>query len=500
MEVDLLIIGGGINGCGIAADAAAKGLSVVLCEKDDLAYGTSSYSSKLIHGGLRYLEQYQFHLVYASLKEREILMRKSPHLIEPIEFILPHDAHYRPSWLIQLGLIFYDYLYWAKTIPRSKKLNLNKHSKENPLKPKYSIGFSYFDCKTDDARLVIANAMAAKKKGAKILTRTQYQSAKRQDNHWLIDLHDKTNNQKFTIKSKAIVNAGGPWVSDIIDTTEVKTDNQVTLVKGSHIVIKKLYDGEHAYTLQNIDQRVVFTLPYQDHFTLIGTTEVGFSADANHASINQEEIDYLCNTINHYFNRSISSKDIVWSFSGVRPLHDDHSDNLSNITRESYIDVNDKNQQLPFLSIFGGKITTYRILADNVLKKLRPYFPKMNQSTTKNTVLPGGHCDGLPFVQFIHKLKRQYHWLPKEIIMRYARSYGDLSHRILKNCQGLSDLGRHFGAGLYEKEITYLRQSEWAINADDIIWRRSKLGLHLIQTEINSLENYLNEHHHSSND
>lgn len=479
---DLLIIGGGINGAGIAADAAGRGLSVILCEQGDLASSTSSASSKLIHGGLRYLELYDFKLVHEALKEREILLKTAPHLTQPLKFILPHDSHLRPAWLIRLGLFFYDHLARKNVLPNSTQLNLAVSLEGKPLKSVFKVGFSYFDAQTDDARLVIANAISARANGAQILTRTACVKASRQNDGWIAELHNKNTNEKIEIQTKAIVNASGPWVTDVLQRVlSAPAAQQIKLVKGSHIMTNKLYDGDHAYILQNKDQRIVFVIPYQNQFSLIGTTDVLFSGDPSTATISIEEIHYLCNAINYYFAKTITENDIVWSYAGVRPLFGggDHLQEPAKISREYHLELNDENGKAPLLSIFGGKITTYRKLAEHALEKLQRYFPTMTKSWTASAFLPGGDLQGQSLTQFIAMMQHKYSWLPSAILSRYAHSYGSMLEAVLDNATCLADMGEDWGAGLYEKEIHYLLKNEWAQTVDDIIWRRSKLGLFL---------------------
>ncbi len=491
-SIDLLVIGGGINGVGVAVDAAGRGLSVVLCEKDDLANHTSSASSKLIHGGLRYLEQVEFKLVHEALREREILLHKAPYLVHPLEFVLPHDKHLRPAWMIRLGLFLYDYLARRKSIKKSTHLKLRNVEEGQPLKEKFTEGFVYTDCKTDDARLVVINAIAAKEKGATVLTRTECVSLKRSDGQWTVELRDRRTHKETTIYAKAVVNAGGPWVSQVLhDVAHRETTAGVRLIKGSHFTVPKLYEGSHAYILQNPDQRIVFVIPYQHDYTLIGTTDVPFEGDPNRIDISKEEVIYLRDAVNYYFDRQINEADINWTYSGVRALYDDRSEKPQKITREYHLDVNDDNGKTPIISIFGGKLTTYRTLAEHVLKTLKPYFPRMQGSWTAEAFLPGGDLEGKTFEEFFKSVSNTYPWLPKELVRRYSESYGTLLHRVINRAQLLSDLGRNFGAGLYENEVNYLIEHEWAQTVEDIIWRRSKLGLRLSKEEIDRLKAYL---------
>ena len=389
-ETDLLIIGGGINGTGIAADAAGRGLSVMLCEQGDLASATSSASTKLIHGGLRYLEQFEFKLVHDALKEREILLKKAPHLIHPLAFILPYKKQLRPAWLLQIGLFFYDHLARRLTLPRSQKLNLRQSIEGKPLKKEYETGFRYYDCFCDDARLVIANAQAARDHGATIVTRTRCINTARHKDSWQVELEDLQNNTKITVSAKAVINATGPWVNQTLKTIfDLKPASEIQLVKGSHIVVPKLYDGDHAYILQASDQRVVFTIPFQQQFTLVGTTDVALHHDPTTAKITEEEITYLCQVVNDYFHSAIDPNKIIWSYAGVRPLYGLSSTTPSKISRDYHFEMIDHDHQTPLLSIYGGKITTFRTLAEHALEKLKPYFSNMKESWTATAVLPG---------------------------------------------------------------------------------------------------------------
>ncbi|MGA2655240.1 MAG: glycerol-3-phosphate dehydrogenase, partial [Gammaproteobacteria bacterium] len=391
--VDLLIIGGGINGAGIACDAAGRGLSVHLCEQNDLASGTSSKSTKLIHGGLRYLEYYQFHLVRESLREREILLHKAPHLISPMAFVLPHHPKLRPIWLMRLGLFLYDHLAKRSVLPSSEFISLNNTFYGKPLKAEYTKGFTYPDCWVDDARLVIDNAISAYEMGAEISTYCKVESFTRSDDFWQVEVTDNKNNDRFMIAAKAIVNATGPWTEPYLH------QHHIRLVKGSHIVVPKLYEGEQAYILQQADGRIVFAIPYEQHWTLVGTTDVDYQGPPQDAEISQAEIDYLCQVINTYFKKSINTDSVAWHFSGVRPLFDMHSEQEAKaVSRDFSFELTDKHGKLPFLSILGGKITTYRILAEQALAQLKPYFPDMGNDWTAKAKLPGGNI--APHVDF----------------------------------------------------------------------------------------------------
>ncbi len=473
--VDLLIIGGGINGSGIACDAAGRGLSVHLCEQNDLASGTSSKSTKLIHGGLRYLEYYQFHLVRESLIEREILLRKAPHLIWPLSFVLPYQSHLRPIWMIRLGLFLYDHLAKRSILPDSKYLTLNNTSYFEPLKPQYTKGFMYPDCAVDDARLVIANAISAHELGAQISTYCKVEKLTRINGLWQAEIHDQKNNKKFTITAKAVVNATGPWTEPYL------TQHHIRLVKGSHIVVPKLYEGEQAYILQQADNRIVFAIPYEQHWTLIGTTDIDYTGDPSLVEISEDEINYLCQIINSYFNKQINTESVVWHFSGVRPLFDSNlQKDPKSVSRDFSFELNDKHGQLPLLSVLGGKITTYRILAEQALHKLKPYFPHMGPDWTATAPLPGGDIANADFEQFFNMIKTEYAYLPEELLHRLARQYGTRINILLKNVTSVADLGQDYGTTLYEREIDYLKKYEWLHTDDDLLYRRTKLGLAIL--------------------
>lgn len=491
-QVDLFIIGGGINGVGVAADAAGRGLSVILCEKDDLASHTSSASTKLIHGGLRYLEQYDFKLVREALREREILLHNAPHLVHPLEFVLPHDAHLRPAWIIRLGLLLYDYLSNRKILTRSHQINFKTDKRGHPLQEKFIRGFSYMDCQTDDARLVVANAMQAKQRGAVILTQTEVIKLQRISPGWQITVKYKNTEKCEHFIAKGVINAAGSWVVDILKIqASITTSLQIKWVKGSHFIVPKLYPGDFAFILQNKDQRIVFVIPYQQHYSLIGTTDVVYNGDPNHVRISDQEIEYLIQIVNEYLKARIKREHIVWSYAGIRSLYDDTKNkNPSKMTREYHLELMDEGGQYPLLSIFGGKLTTYRRLAEHVLEKLAPYYPTMGKPWTCNAFLPGGDLGGVDFSDFVIQLKQHYHQLPDRLLQRLAKNYGALCYEILKNAKTTADLGIAFSADLYEAEVKHLLMREWATSCDDILWRRTKLGITLLPDEINRLTDF----------
>jgi len=488
---DIFIIGGGINGAGIARDAAGRGLNVILAEKDDLASHTSSASSKLIHGGLRYLEHYEFRLVRESLMEREVLLQAAPHLIHPMRFILPHHSALRPAFVLRLGLFLYDHIGGRKLLPATRTLNLRKHKNGKPLNAHFKKGFEYSDCWVDDARLVVLTAKDAEEHGATILTRTKVLSATRCDGLWTITIEHK--GKQTTHKAKALVNATGAWVDDIEGKTSPspKSRKQIRMVKGSHIIVPKLYDGEQAYTFQNADGRVVFAIPYQDNYTLIGTTDVPYSSDPNTVEIEEQEKAYLCDIASRSFEKTITPSDIAWSYSGVRPLADDGQKNASKTTRDYVLEL-DTQEGAPMLSVYGGKITTFRCLAEDAMERLQSHLNFSSPSWTEKAFLPGGEMglDGLG--DFIDSVVEQYPWLPQKQLIRMVKAYGTCLKTILGSKKSLSDMGQHFGAGLYEAELEYMRQAEWAITAEDALWRRSKLGLHMSNKERASVEEWFN--------
>jgi glycerol-3-phosphate dehydrogenase len=478
--VDLLIVGGGINGTGIARDAAGRGLKVVLCEQGDLANYTSSASSKLIHGGLRYLEQHEFRLVREALIEREVLLRAAPHIIWPLRFILPHSPAQRPAWMIRLGLFLYNHLGGRKILPSARRINLRRDPGGGPLKDTVRTAFAYPDCWVEDARLVVLNALDAHERGAQILTRTRCTSARRANGLWYADLAATAEGPERLVRARALVNAAGPWVSSFLaDRTDLAKPGRVRLVKGSHIVVPKLYEHDDPYILQNPDGRVVFVIPYEGRFSLIGTTEVDYDGDPAEVRIAPTEVVYLCNAVGRYFRDAPKPDQVVWTFAGVRPLYDDAEVNLSAVTRDYVFDLDQVAGEAPLLSIFGGKITTYRKLAEHALAKLQPVLEFSGGIWTANVPLPGGDLPGGDFEAFVRELQRAARWLPSDLARRYARAYGSRVERFLVGARGLGDLGERLGEGLYEAEVDYLRRCEWAVTAEDVLWRRSKLGLHV---------------------
>ncbi|MGH8750488.1 MAG: glycerol-3-phosphate dehydrogenase [Burkholderiales bacterium] len=487
LETDLLVIGGGINGAGIARDAAGRGLSVVLCEQNDLASATSSASSKLIHGGLRYLEHYAFRLVSEALAEREVLRAAAPHLITPIQFVLPHVKQLRPYWRLRLGLKLYDTLGAGQKLPASQAAELRGSEYGSALKQEFEKGFVYSDCTADDARLVIANARGAQELGARILPRTRCVSARREGAAWRAVLEQGS--EKIEIKAHAVVNAAGPWVRALFsEVMHLNSKHNVRLVKGSHIVVRKLYSGEHAYLLQNHDRRVVLMIPFQQQFTLIGTTDIPYQGDPAAVMAADSEAAYLCDAVNRYLKSAIAPADVVWRYSGVRALYDDGRSNPSQVTRD-YKLILDADGGLPLLSVFGGKITTYRKLAQQALDRLAPWFPKMKPEWSAGTPLPGGDC--MDMQRLIGELMQAHPLFPRDLLSTLAHRHGSLTREVLKDAQKEADLGQHFGAGLYQLEVDYFIEHEWAQNADDILWRRTKAGLHVSLVQRAALERHV---------
>ncbi len=498
---DVAIIGGGINGCGIARDAAGRGNSVFLCEMNDLASGTSSWSTKLIHGGLRYLEYYEFRLVREALMEREILWQIAPHIIRPLRFVLPHHRGLRPAWLLRLGLFLYDHLGGRKLLPPARSVDLRSDEVGLPLVPgRFTKGFEYSDCFVDDARLVALNALDAAERGAVIRTRTRATHAKRLDDCWQITVQDTLSGAQDVIRARTLVNAGGPWVEEVLSQrAEVRAKAKVRLVQGSHIVVPRLYQHDRAYIFQNKDGRIVFAIPYQNDFTLIGTTDRDYEGDPAKVKITPEEIDYLCASVSEYFAKPVKPDDIVWTYAGVRPLYDDGASDAKAATRD-YVFELDTPGGLPLLSIFGGKITTYRCLAEEALERLAPYLKgtKASEGWTGSAPLPGGDLDVSAIPALSNELLRDYPFLTRQHADRLAHAYGSRVRLVLGRAKSMSDLGQSFGATLTESEVKYLIATEWAYTAEDVVWRRSKLGLRMSAEDINRLDKWMAAHHAAS--
>ena len=466
---DLLVVGGGVNGAGIARDAAGRGLSVMLVEKDDLACATSSSSSKLIHGGLRYLEHYEFRLVAEALAEREVLLKVAAHLVWPARFVMPHVPELRPRWMIRAGLFLYDHLSRRASLPGSKAIRLDEPPYNAGLKPQFRHGFIYSDCRVDDARLVIANAVDARARGVTVLTRTECVSAKRDAGRWTALL---SNGEQ--VQAKAIVNAAGPWVKTVLNGhLSQPSRDEVRLVKGSHIVLPKLYDGEHAFILQNDDRRVIFMIPYGDLHTLVGTTDIPVAGDSAHPEASSDEVDYMCRAVNRYLARPVRPADVVWKYSGVRPLYDDGTADPSAVTRDYTLRVDDDQGAMPVLSVFGGKITTYRRLAEQAMDKLAPYFPGLKPAWTHHTPLSGSDFGGIPRIEARDAFFAGHPHIPEVTLRGIFRRHGTHAQAVV----GDGDLGEDFGAGLSEREVRYFVEHEWARTAEDVLWRRTKAGL-----------------------
>lgn len=484
---DLIVVGGGINGTGIANDAAGRGLSVLLCEQSDLASATSSASSKLIHGGLRYLEHREFRLVREALREREVMLRKAPHIVWPLRFILPHQPHLRPGWMIRAGLFLYDHLSHRDSLANARTLRFGPDS---PLVPAIRKGFEYSDCWVDDARLVVLNALQAQEKGADIRVRTRCTQASEENGQWRVSLENRDTGERQECRGKVLVNAAGPWVESFVKNNAKRESRYgIRMIQGSHLVVPRLNQDDRAYILQNQDGRIVFVLPYQQRFSLIGTTDRRYQGDPSQVSVNDEEIDYLLEVLNAHFVKQLSREDVISTYAGVRPLCDDESENPSAMTRDYTLDLD--SHGAPMLSIFGGKITTYRKLAEAALHKLQPLMPDMGQAWTAEARLPGGDIESRE--AFVLQLLRDYPFLGRERAERFASSYGTLCLRFLNGKQSQEALGQHFGGGLTRAEVDYLIEHEWARTSEDILWRRSKLGLRLTSEDQQALADYLDQ-------
>ena len=491
---DLAIIGGGVNGCGIARDAAGRGLSVYLCEQGDLASGTSSWSTKLVHGGLRYLEYYEFRLVREALIEREILWRAAPHIIEPLRFVLPHHAGLRPAWLLRLGLFLYDHLGGRRLLPPTRALDLDRDPAGAPLKPGlFRRGFEYSDCRVDDARLVVLNARDAADRGAVIETRTQAVRSERGADGWRLTVQPRDGAPR-TIRAKALVNAAGPWVADVLaDTLRTKAQAKVRLVQGSHIVVRRLYDHDRCYIFQNADGRIIFVIPYPGDFTLIGTPDRDYQGDPAQVRATPEEIAYLCDAASEYFARAVRPDEVVWAYSGVRSLYDDGASEAKAATRDYVLDLDASVAGAPLLSVFGGKITTYRRLAEAALKKLAPFLAASGAPWTAGGPLPGGDFPVEGRAELAREFAARYDFLDAHTATRLASTYGVLATRFLGEAHSRADLGRAFGADLSEAEVGYLMAREWARDAEDVLWRRTKLGLRMSPAEAAELDAFMAE-------
>ena len=491
---DIAIIGGGVNGCGIARDAAGRGWSVYLCEKDDLASSTSSASSKLIHGGLRYLEHFEFRLVREALIEREVLWRIAPHIVWPLRFVLPHHADLRPAWLLRIGLFLYDHLGGRRLLPPTRSLRLADDPAGEPLKPEFKLGFEYSDCWAEDARLVVLNARDAADKGAVIAPRTRCLSGTREGGLWTLTVREERSRRVSKIRARALVNAGGPWVNEVLGSTlQIPTPAAVRLVKGSHIVVRRLFQHDRCYILQNKDRRVFFVIPFERDYTLIGTTDLDYSGDLDEVQISPEEIDYLCSAASSYFRAPVTADQVVWSYSGVRPLYDDGASEAQEATRDYVLKLDASEDSPPLLSIFGGKITTYRRLAEAALAILSPRLPPARKAAgwTAQDALPGGDFPTDGFETLVSQTAARYPFLARDTVRRLVRAYGTRAERLLGGARAQSDLGRTFGADLTEAEVLYLANNEWAMSAADIVWRRSKLGLRMSEAEVQDLDAYL---------
>ena len=506
LACDVLVVGGGINGAGVARDAAGRGLSVVLCEKDDLAAHTSSASTKLIHGGLRYLEYYEFGLVRKALIEREVLLRSAPHIMWPLRFVMPHAKGQRPAWLIRAGLFLYDMLARRELLPASSGIDLARHAAGQPLKPEFKRGFVYSDGWVDDARLVVLNAIDAAEHGARILTRTRCTALAREGEgsgaSWLATLQD-TDGKQTAVRARSVVNAAGPWTAQFLrQAAPAAPHRHLRLIKGSHIVVKRLFAHDHAYIFQHPDGRIVFAIPYEHDFTLIGTTDLDYQGDSGKVEIDDEEIRYLCELSSYYFSKPVDAADVVWTYAGVRPLVEDAAADAKAVTRDYRFEL--EQDGAPLLSIFGGKITTFRKLAEEAVDVLAPLLQQgaTRGAWTAKACLPGGDLFGSApqnravreFGQFVQGVQRQYAWLPAPLVARYARAYGTRIHVLLDGRTDVAAMGEEIATGLYAAEVDYVRRHEWAVSAADILWRRSKLGLHLPRATADTLDAWLARH------
>jgi glycerol-3-phosphate dehydrogenase len=491
-DFDLFIIGGGVNGCGIARDAAGRGYSVCLAEMNDLASGTSSRTTKLIHGGFRYLEHYEFRLVREALGEREVLLRTAPHVIWPLRFVLPYQKGIRPAWLLRLGLFLYDHIGNRRLLPGTKTLDLRTSFAGSPLKRLFSIGFEYSDCWANDARLVALVARDAADRGAVIETRTKCVAARRLDDHWQVTTQDADSGGTQIRTARLVINAAGPWVDDVITgAINGKPAKNVRHVKGSHIVVPKLFDHDHAYIFQNADRRIIFAIPYEQEFTLIGTTDLDYEGDLDSISIAPEETEYLCQAASEYFVAPIEQKDIVWTYSGVRPLYDDGASAAQEATRDYVLRIDGEGHQAALINIFGGKMTTHRKLAEAMMDKVQNLLGRKGPAWTAESVLPGGDFEVGEYDNLVAQMQTAFPFLHKLHVQRLVRAYGTRAWKIVGHARTVDDLGRNFGLSLFECEVAYLMDHEWAKSAEDVIWRRTKLGITMDRQQVSDLETWM---------
>ncbi len=490
---DIFVIGGGINGCGIARDAAGRGYSVTLAEMNDFASGTSSGATKLIHGGLRYLEHYEFRLVREALMEREVLWAMAPHIIWPMRFVLPfHKGGVRPAWLIRLGLFLYDHLGGRKLLPATKSLDMRRDPAGKPLKPIFTKAFEYSDGWVDDARLVVLNARDAADRGADIMSRAKVVSVRREDGLWKVDVKEAATGIVKTVHARMLINASGPWVDNVLSNAAGKNQvHNVRLVQGSHIIVKKKFDDVRAYFFQNPDNRIIFAIPYETDFTLIGTTDRDYDGDPSQVKISDEETQYLCNAASEYFAEPVTKDDIVWTYSAVRPLYDDGASKAQEATRDYVLKLENKDGEAPLLNVFGGKLTTYRRLAEHALEKIGEAIGDKGAPWTGKSSLPGGDFAATGYEAEVRKLTTKYSFLSERQARRLVRLYGTKAYAILGDATSVEALGQHFGGDLYEREVEWLMRQEWARTSDDVLWRRTKQGLHFSKEEAAALNNYM---------
>jgi len=489
---DVFVIGGGINGCGIARDAAGRGYSVFLAEMNDLASGTSSAATKLIHGGLRYLEHYEFRLVREALMEREVLWGIAPHIIWPLRIVLPHHKGLRPAWFLRLGLFVYDTLGGRKLLPPTKTLDLHQDSSGAPLQPGYATAFEFSDCWANDARLVVLNARDAADRGATIRTRTKVVSARSEGGLWQVGLQDLNTGERSLVTARLLINASGPWIDRVLaGTLGQNSVGNVRLVQGSHIVVRRLYEHDRCYMFQNADGRIIFAIPYEGEYTLIGTTDQDYDGDPADVRISAGEVDYLCAVASEYFKKPVLASDVVWSYSGVRPLYADGASKAQEATRDYVLKASKAGDGAPMVNVIGGKLTTYRRLAEATLEKVTELIGAKGKPWTATAALPGGDFAPTGYPQVVAGLKRDYPFLDLAYAQRLVRLYGTLARKILGIARSYADLGRHFGDDLYEAEVSYLMANEWARTIEDVLWRRTKRGLHKASINLDALDEFI---------